>query len=89
MLMHWRITWGRRKLEGSDGQPTDPALSSSIIQPTLSPQPPRAYDFFRVFSTAQEAAAFRELRNEKAKDLPLPLIVKLYEETQGTGQLVQ
>ncbi|CCA67628.1 hypothetical protein PIIN_01456 [Serendipita indica DSM 11827] len=84
MLWHWRTTWGRRKLEDPDGQPIDTTPEDTIQTYDLPDEAPRAYNFFRMFTTAQEAAAFRELRTEKAKHLPLPLVVKMYEEAQST-----
>lgn len=84
MLMHWRATWGRRKLDDFDTQPTVAPSSHGVKEPsTSSGGPPHAYNFFRTFTTAQEASAFRELRTEKAKHLPLPLVVKMYEEAQN------
>ncbi|CCA67627.1 hypothetical protein PIIN_01455 [Serendipita indica DSM 11827] len=84
MLWRWRVTWGQRKVESLGRESADAPSSDKRKSSSASPKSPHAHNFFRTFTTAQEAAAFRNLQAEKATELPLPLVVKLYEEAHST-----
>jgi len=76
MYMHWRLTWGIRKVDTEIRQEFEPKI---IMDTANGISHLKDCFWYTVYSTKEEAAKVADIRKEAAKSLPTPLVTILQE----------
>ncbi|KAG8778238.1 hypothetical protein FRC15_010901 [Serendipita sp. 397] len=86
--MRWRLTWGVRRTELEEDGTISTRQPKELKPPAdlTSGRHIRKHTIFHVYNNKEDARRAMELRKEKTKQLPKPLVNILAEEARGSNQ---